>query len=147
MESVTNYNEININNPSENNELKLNFVKPKINIYNHTEIFNDTDIIYYKIMILTDSVFVWIGSELVNERNNITHLNNLAMSMKTKFSPIPIVTTLLGNTLEEISEHMSSRLSTKYFKQVYVSYNINSNNPDISVFAERSLVKFLKTIL
>jgi len=83
MESIINNSEV--NNISENNKTELNFVKPKINIYNHTEVFNDTNIIYYKIMIFTDSVFVWIGSELVNKRNNITHLNNLAMSMKTKF--------------------------------------------------------------
>ncbi|KAG4082914.1 hypothetical protein H8356DRAFT_1018317 [Neocallimastix lanati (nom. inval.)] len=145
MQSILNNEEV--LNASENTNIEINTCKPKIKIYNHTEIFNDMYIIYYKIMLLTDSMFVWIGSELLNEKNNITHMNNLAMSMKTKFSPVPIVTTLLGNTLEEISEHMSRRLSTKYFKQVFVSYNITSNNPDISVFAERSLVQFLKTKL
>jgi len=72
-------------NISENSNENIKFVKPKVKIYNHSEIFNDTNIIYYKIMIFNDSVFVWIGSELLNERNNITQINNLAMSMKTKF--------------------------------------------------------------
>eukprot|EP00833_Pecoramyces_ruminatium_P001938 jgi/Orpsp1_1/1175970/evm.model.c7180000055910.1 len=138
MQSILN-NEKAINT-LKNDTTDINIIKPKIKIFDHTEIFNDTNIIYYKIMILTDSMFVWISSELLNEKNNITHFNNLAMSMKTKFSPVPIVTTLLGNTLEETSEHMSRRLSTKFFKQVFVSYNITSNNPDISVFSERSLM-------
>ncbi|ORX76834.1 hypothetical protein BCR32DRAFT_296000 [Anaeromyces robustus] len=146
MQSILTNNESD-NSLSENDKFDLKIVKPKIKIYNHTEIFNDNDIIYYKILLFTDSVFVWIGSELLNEKNNISHFNNLAVSIKTKFSPVPIVTTLLGNTLEEISEHMSRRLSTKYFKQVFVSYNITSNNPDIYVFSERALIQFLKTIL
>jgi len=83
MQSILNNEEV--LNASENTNIEINTCKPKIKIYNHTEIFNDMYIIYYKIMLLTDSMFVWIGSELLNEKNNITHMNNLAMSMKTKF--------------------------------------------------------------
>jgi len=86
------------------------------------------------ILPMKDSFMVW-----VNSSNDMT-MGNLSVSMMTRFNKNePVCNNMFGDRSDLSSQRLSERLCKVTKKQVFVSYNMPSVQPD----AARSIEHFL----
>ncbi|KAJ3299623.1 hypothetical protein HK104_008216 [Borealophlyctis nickersoniae] len=55
--------------------------------------------------------------------------------------------TLFGSNPDDLSERLAKRLATKLKIQVFVSFNVPSDNEDLVAFAERRLAQCVRDAL
>ncbi|KAM6176491.1 proteasome assembly chaperone 4 isoform 2-T2 [Erethizon dorsatum] len=59
-------------------------------------------LVHFHVMRLTDSLFLWVGAT--------PDLRNLAVAMCSRYDPIPVCTSLFGNTSDTTSTGLAQRL-------------------------------------
>ncbi|XP_052584542.1 proteasome assembly chaperone 4 isoform X3 [Peromyscus californicus insignis] len=59
-------------------------------------------LVHFHVMRLTDSLFLWVGAT--------PQLRNLAVAMCSRYDPIPVCTSLFGDTSDTTSSGLAQRL-------------------------------------
>lgn len=88
-------------------------------------------LVHFHVMRLTDSLFLWVGAT--------PHLRNLSVAMCSRYDPIPVCTSLLGNTSDMTSTGLAQRLARKTSKQVFVSYNLQNTDSNFTLLVENRI--------
>lgn len=97
--------------------LSIKYTKPNLGVHSfHIEI-NDL-IVSVHVISMDNSIFMWIGKGL--EAN----FTDLSLAMMSPFQNSPLASKVVGSSLENASVNLSSKLSRKLDKQVFLSCNI-----------------------
>lgn len=72
-----------------------------------------------------------------------TAFKQLAMAVPTKYDQLSIGTTLINPTLDNYSERMAQRLSTRFKKQVTVSYNLPNNTDHMFMLLQVKMIELI----
>ncbi|KAK7802295.1 hypothetical protein U0070_012817 [Myodes glareolus] len=94
-------------------------------------------LIHFHVMRLTDSLFLWVGAT--------PHLRNLAVAMCSRYDPIPVCTSLFGDTSDATSSGLAQRLARKTSKQVFVSYNLSNTDSNFTLLVENRIKEEMET--
>ncbi|XP_041375792.1 proteasome assembly chaperone 4-like [Gigantopelta aegis] len=82
-----------------------------------TKILDTT--VFFQVIKLNNSFHLFVG--------NVPTLQNMAMSMNTKYENVPTVNHLFGNRTDSTSSSIAQKLAKKTGKQVFVSCNLEYN--------------------
>ncbi|XP_005095654.1 proteasome assembly chaperone 4 isoform X2 [Aplysia californica] len=105
----------------------------QIAVSDFSEIILDKTV-FFKVMRLTDSFFVWVGLE--------PHLSNMAVAMPAKYGSVPSCSLLFGNKSDLSSTSLAQKLAKKLSKQVFVSCTVPFDQ-HLSVLVEKRLAQEL----
>ncbi|OBS73901.1 proteasome assembly chaperone 4 isoform X1 [Peromyscus maniculatus bairdii] len=94
-------------------------------------------LVHFHVMRLTDSLFLWVGAT--------PHLRNLAVAMCSRYDPIPVCTSLFGDTSDTTSSGLAQRLARKTSKQVFVSYNLPNTDNNFTLLVENRIKEEMET--
>ncbi|EDL40887.1 proteasome assembly chaperone 4 isoform b [Mus musculus] len=94
-------------------------------------------LVHFHVMRLTDSLFLWVGAT--------PHLRNLAVAMCSRYDPIPVCTSLFGDTSDTTSTGLAQRLARKTSKQVFVSYNLSNTDSNFTLLVENRIKEEMET--
>ncbi|KAL6035434.1 hypothetical protein STEG23_001179 [Scotinomys teguina] len=94
-------------------------------------------LVHFHVMRLTDSLFLWVGAT--------PHLRNLAVAMCSRYDPIPVCTSLFGDTSDTTSSGLAQRLARKTSKQVFVSYNLPNTDSNFTLLVENRIKEEMET--
>lgn len=88
---------------------------------------------------MSDSFLVWIG--------NSAHPNfsQLSVALLHSLSNKAVASNLFGNWGDQTSTSLASKLSQRTKKQVFVSYNLGSDDLNLSSLVERRIVQEITT--
>jgi len=112
-------------------------VLSSIKISQFSEFFSELNL-FFEIIFLKDSYFIWIGV-------NPPELENIAFAINTPFDTISSSTYLLGANLDGASKKIAVYLGKKTGKPVYVSFNVKEGDSKaISSFAVKRLLQELE---
>ncbi|XP_071638486.1 proteasome assembly chaperone 4 [Temnothorax longispinosus] len=75
-----------------------------------------------QIIKMEDCLYLWIG----DSANRI--MGDLSVAFKSNFERQPIATKIMGSVADATSMNMAKRLSMKFKKPIYVSFNITADN-------------------
>ena len=107
---------------------------PDVKTFSDT--FADTDEIFFQIMSLGGSTYLWMGNEEARQ-------DNLALGVPQNVGSAPASgTTLMGTTSDEASKTMAQRLAKKLGQPVFVSMNLK-DDVALRAFAERRALSAL----
>jgi proteasome assembly chaperone 4 len=127
-----------INNNNKKNENLIEIIPSSIKIHDFEEFLMDIKI-FFKIIILKDTYFIWIG-------NSTPLLGNIAVAMSNhNIDNIPLSTYILGNSTNQYGKLIAQHLAKKTGKQFFISFNIISNEEFFFVI-EKRLFQELKTL-
>ncbi|GLV38691.1 hypothetical protein CBL_05690 [Carabus blaptoides fortunei] len=90
-----------------------------------------SDMVMFQVIKMFDSVYIWIGL------NNQPTLQDLSMAMYNQHGQVPVSTVLLGDSVEETSKNISTKLCKKLNKVVCVSLNVEDNRFNIESIEKR----------
>jgi len=111
------------------------YVEPMTLVHNFEETFMETKLFFHMIF-LDGTVFIWIGSELGN-------FSELIVSLQTKFDNVASVSTLFGNSVDDFSSTLAQRLAHKFNLIFFVSCNLKENSI-VNAYIEKRVVTELK---
>ncbi|XP_052584541.1 proteasome assembly chaperone 4 isoform X1 [Peromyscus eremicus] len=94
-------------------------------------------LVHFHVMRLTDSLFLWVGAT--------PQLRNLAVAMCSRYDPIPVCTSLFGDTSDTTSSGLAQRLARKTSKQVFVSYNLPNTDNNFTLLVENRIKEEMET--
>ncbi|KYN50218.1 PREDICTED: uncharacterized protein LOC108771188 [Cyphomyrmex costatus] len=103
--------------------------------YNFVAIINDTNI-NCQLIRMEDSLYLWIGDSINGS------MEDLSFALTSSFERQPIATKIIGSIADATSTNMAKRLSMKFGKAVYVSFNITPNNIILPVIESRIQEEF-----
>ncbi|XP_011063593.1 PREDICTED: proteasome assembly chaperone 4-like [Acromyrmex echinatior] len=75
-----------------------------------------------QIIRMEDSLYLWIGDSVNGS------MEDLSFALISSFEKQPIATKIMGSIANATSTNMAKRLSMKFGKAIYVSFNITPNN-------------------
>ncbi|XP_012061185.1 PREDICTED: proteasome assembly chaperone 4-like [Atta cephalotes] len=75
-----------------------------------------------QIIRMEDSLYLWIGDSVNGS------MEDLSFALTSSFEKQPIATKIMGSIANATSTNMAKRLSMKFGKAIYVSFNITPNN-------------------
>ncbi|ORX81068.1 hypothetical protein K493DRAFT_313544 [Basidiobolus meristosporus CBS 931.73] len=111
---------------------------PKFKVHQFSTLYLNEPI-YFQVILLEDSVFVWMG--------NVLTLEALAVAMPPRNQSFNVnATNLLGNSPTDVDTNFAKRLASKFKRQFFVSSQLPSD-PEHQVFAEREVFRKLKELL
>ncbi|XP_054645199.1 proteasome assembly chaperone 4 [Dunckerocampus dactyliophorus] len=106
-----------------------------ISIHNFSErILEQT--VHFHVMKLSGGFFLWVGSSPL--------LSNLAVSMSSRYDPMPLSTLVMGDPSNTAPNSLARRLAKKTGKQVFVSYNLPATDSSLSLLVENRIKKELE---
>ena len=113
----------------------------------NSDLLENSDVIFtvngnsfiVRAIFLSDSVFLWIC------RSDDSHkLGNLAVSMPTKYSPMPLSSQLISDgTQDDRAAEIGVRIAKKFKLQVFISVNIGGDYDTSAMGIEKVLVDML----
>lgn len=95
--------------------------------------------IVYQVIKMADSVFICINYE-----DNLT-MTDMSLAMQNPYEKLPIATQLLGDSPESVSKNMAAKLSRKFNKCVYISFNVECDKRTLP-FVEKRLFDEIKSV-
>ncbi|KAI9260502.1 hypothetical protein BDA99DRAFT_439653 [Phascolomyces articulosus] len=114
--------------------------EPQFIIHQDTQMYI-TDPIYFQLVQMNKSMFVWIGKQQPN-------MKDLSIAMPSFGSQsIPSVTTVLGQDISEQSRNLGRRLASKYHQQFFISLDIGNQDEMLVAFVEKKLSELIKKVL
>ncbi|KAM3875814.1 proteasome assembly chaperone 4 [Diretmus argenteus] len=106
-----------------------------ITIHNFSEKILE-QIVHFHVTKFSGGFFLWVGATPV--------LSNLAVSMSSRYDPMPLSTLVMGDPSDTTPNSLSQRLAKKTKKQVFVSYNLPMTDSNISLLVENRIKKELE---
>jgi len=95
----------------------IKYTKPNLGVHSfHIE--NNDLIVSVHVVSMDNSIFIWIGKGL--EAN----FTDLSLAMMSPYQNSPLASKVMGSPLETASLSLSSKLSRKLDKQVFLSCNL-----------------------
>lgn len=110
--------------------------EPTLQMHQFSELFVDRKI-FFQIIFLKDSYFVWIGTEP-------SHFGSLSVSMPNPFDSLPSVTSLNYESPDSSFNSLALRLTKRTGKPFYISNGLPSALPMLNSFAEKRLLQELQ---
>ncbi|KAL4630999.1 proteasome assembly chaperone 4 [Arapaima gigas] len=90
-------------------------------------------LVHFHVMKLRGGFFLWVGAA--------PRLDNLAVSMSSRFDSMPLSTLLLGDPSDTTPNSLAQRLAKKTKKQVFVSYSLPSTDSNLTLLVENRIKK------
>lgn len=106
-----------------------------VSVHNFSEKILE-QVIHFHVMKMSGGFFLWVGST--------PELSNLAVSMCSKYDPMPLSTLVLGDPSNTAPNSLAQRLAKKTQKQVYVSYSLPATDANVSLLVEERIKKELE---
>ncbi|MED6291623.1 hypothetical protein CHARACLAT_025465 [Characodon lateralis] len=103
-----------------------------ISVHNFSEKILE-QVVHFHVMKLNGGFFLWIGSAPV--------LSNLAVSMSSKYDPMPLSTLVMGDPSNTAANSLAQRLAKRTKKQVFVSYSLPMTDSSLSLLVENRIKK------
>jgi len=75
-----------------------------------------------QIIKMEDCLYLWIGDSANRS------MDDLSFALKSSFEAQPIATKIMGSVADATSTNMAKRLSKKFGKPIYVSFNVTADN-------------------
>lgn len=75
-----------------------------------------------QIIKMEDCLYLWIGDSANRS------MGDLSFALTSNFDTQPIATKIMGSVADATSTNMAKRLSKKFGKPIYVSFNITADN-------------------
>ncbi|XP_002741269.1 proteasome assembly chaperone 4-like [Saccoglossus kowalevskii] len=107
-----------------------------LSVYNFSDRLMEHSI-HFHVLKLNESFLVWIGDRSAN-------MSSLAVSMTTPYDQIPSSASLLGEASDTPSTVLSQKLAKKTRKQVFVSYNLPTDQMLLPL-VEKRLIEEMNT--
>lgn len=79
---------------------------------------------------MKDSFLIWIGE-------SAPKLQQLAVAMQVRVDKMPVSSVLMGDPLETTSSSLAQKFAKKTQKQVFVSYNLPTSDPQLLLLVEK----------
>ncbi|KAJ3276041.1 hypothetical protein HDV01_006211 [Terramyces sp. JEL0728] len=99
----------------------------------------------FQIMEMKESFMIWIGE--ATQGDSITgHFNQLAVALNSPYQDTPAASTLIKPTVDNLSEAIAKKLSQRFKKQFFVSFNLEIKDPEISSKVQVKLFELVKTL-
>jgi proteasome assembly chaperone 4 len=95
-------------------------MKPNFTVHNFVTEIAET-LVQFQVLKMEHSLFIWIGSAIDPA------FSDLAMALRSSYVRLPLSTKLMGPNSDVTSSNLASRLSEKFQKAVFVSYNLPSD--------------------
>ncbi|KAL6259525.1 hypothetical protein P5V15_009442 [Pogonomyrmex californicus] len=89
-----------------------------------------------QIIKMEDCLYLWIGD------SSNPSMEDLAFALISNFEKQPITTKLMGAVVDTTSTNMAKRLSMKFGKPIYVSFNITADNLTLPSIEKRIQEEF-----
>ncbi|KAJ3320746.1 hypothetical protein HDV06_005039 [Boothiomyces sp. JEL0866] len=121
-------------------------LQDQINIHQAIEqIDTEYPPVAFQITEMKDSYMIWIGEATQGEA--VTgQLDQLAVALKSPYQDTPIASTLIKPTMENLSETIAKKLSQRFRKQFFVSFNLEMKDPEISSKIQAKLFELVKSL-
>jgi len=110
-------------------------VDPQIKITQHRVMLMDTQI-FFQIYFLNRSYFIWIGL-------NPAYLKNLTTAFNSHMSKLPSFSTIYGSDLDGYGQSMSMRIAKRTSCPCFISFNIDTQDPNLIQSIEAKIIEFL----
>lgn len=111
-------------------KLDIEYCKPHFKLHTFFGELNN-DMVMFQVIKMIDSLYIWIG------HNNQPMLQDLSLAMDNKYGKLPVSTRLLGDSIDETSKNISTKLCKRLNKAVYVSLNVEDNRFNIESVEKR----------
>ncbi|KAF0700924.1 Aste57867_8572 [Aphanomyces stellatus] len=92
-----------------------------------------------QIWLLPNACFVWIGLD-----GSPARMGSMSTAVKTRYDPLPLASSLIGGSGDEVEQQMAQRLVLRTGKQVFVSCNLPEDDMELCAFVERQIVARLR---
>jgi len=134
-----------------NSTITIERAQPKMTIDSWQDKFMDIPVYFRIVWMKPDACWIWMGSAQ-------PALNSLSVAMNTKFGKVPLGTDIIGweQAADGAGKQYAQRLAMNFKKKAsdpnsndivfYVSYNLD-NNPELRMFAEKSMSQKIKQTL
>nr|UCK81624.1 proteasome assembly chaperone 4 [Arenicola marina] len=103
-----------------------------LNLYSFSERLMDTNV-NFQVFKMQGSFYLWVGTKPET-------MSNLAVAMKTQFDPEPSSCKVLGKFTDSTSTTLAQKLAKKTGKQVFVSYNIATEDTMMLPLVEKRIM-------
>lgn len=101
-------------------DTNIKYVESTLRIHTFSKNIYGTDI-QFSVLKMKDSVFIWVGFD---KSRRFSELN---LAIQGKYGKTPLSTHLLGSSSDIISKMLTSKLSKRLEKPVFLSYNVQDN--------------------
>mmetsp|Transcript_11683 Transcript_11683/g.26532 ORF Transcript_11683/g.26532 Transcript_11683/m.26532 type:complete len:159 (-) Transcript_11683:53-529(-) len=95
--------------------------------------------VLFHVVMLEGSAFVWVGTSRLG-------LNDLQVATPTPYDPLPSVATLRGD-MEGPGAGIAQKLSRRFGILVFLSFNLDSSQPELVLFTQKELGAALAELL
>ncbi|ELU06278.1 hypothetical protein CAPTEDRAFT_21390 [Capitella teleta] len=98
----------------------------------------DGSVVVFHVMAMLDSLFIWIGNQ------QPSNFSNLALAMHTKYETGATALNIFGKDTDSTSSNIAKKIASKTKKQIYVSYNLASDETPMLSAVELRLMQEMK---
>jgi hypothetical protein len=98
----------------------IEYIKSNFEVHNFATEVAET-LVYFQVLKMEKSLFIWIGS------GTDPAFSDLGMALNSSYDRLPLTTRLMGPNTDITSLNLASRLSKKFERAVFVSYNLPSD--------------------
>jgi hypothetical protein len=98
----------------------IEYMKSNFEIHNFVTEIAETPVCF-QLLKMESSLFIWIGS------GTDPTFSDLGMALNSSYDRLPLSTRLMGPNADMMSLNLASRLSKKFERAVFVSYNLPSD--------------------
>ncbi|KAJ1477796.1 hypothetical protein T484DRAFT_1905636 [Baffinella frigidus] len=92
-----------------------------------------------QILAMKGSYIIWVGTKRPT-------FQALDLAMMTPMDPVPVGSTLMGDSADSPGPSLAKRVAMKTKAQVYLSYNLPSTMPALQAGVEQLLMREIKAI-
>jgi hypothetical protein len=98
----------------------IEYMKSNFGVHNFVAEIAETPV-HFQVLKMENSLFIWIGSGIDPA------FSDLGMALNSSYGRLPLSTRLMGPNTDITSLNLASRLSKKFQRAVFVSYNLPSD--------------------
>mmetsp|Transcript_46474 Transcript_46474/g.72469 ORF Transcript_46474/g.72469 Transcript_46474/m.72469 type:complete len:162 (-) Transcript_46474:1-486(-) len=95
--------------------------------------------VIFHVTMLDGSLFLWIGDAGLG-------LNDLQAAVPTRYDSLPCVTCLRGD-LDGPGTNLAQKLSKRFSRLIYLSYNLSGGEPELLLFVQKEAIRIIKELL
>jgi hypothetical protein len=108
----------------------IEYMKSNFQVHNFVTEIAET-LVQFQVLKMENSLFVWIGS------GTDPAFSDLGMALNSSYDRLALSTRLMGLNTDMMSLNLASRLSKKFQRTVFVSYNLPSDRLILSAVEKR----------
>ncbi|KAI8843857.1 hypothetical protein BJ741DRAFT_589424 [Chytriomyces cf. hyalinus JEL632] len=117
-------------------------------VVQHSAPYTEGVTVHVQVVRMGSSLVAWLGASDNQSEAGMEprgRIDSLALAMHSKFNTV--ASTLLSKGVDDPSEVIAKRIASKTKMNVFVTCDLSTNDSDLQVFAERTLMQTIKQLL